>query len=128
MHYVLFSTLAVSVSPDSKADVLQDVGQRDVFCLKGLPLLLELVCQADTPALLGDSISHLLGDIPTHEVRCGFLTPVCSHRSRIPSCRELRVVNGSKKTLGMTNRGVSPPFVNRVGLLCLHQGVKTLRR
>lgn len=128
MHYVLFSTLTVNVSPDSKADVLQDVGQRDVFCLKGLSLLLELMCQADTPALLGDSISHLLGDIPTHEVRCRFLTPVCSHRGRIPSCTELTVVNGSKTTLGMTNREVSPPLVNRVGLLCLHQGVKTLRR
>ena len=113
--FVLFSTLTANISPDSKADMLQDVGQRDVFCLKGLPLLLELVCQADTPALLGDSISRLLGDIPTHKVRCGFLTPVCSHCSRIPSCRELGVVNGSKKTVAMTNKRC--PHLLSIGLV-----------
>lgn len=71
--------LKVNSSPNSKADVLQDVGQRDISCLKGLSLLPELVCQADSPTLLGHSISHLLGDVPTHEVRCAFLTPLCSH-------------------------------------------------
>lgn len=79
-------------SPDSKADVFPDVGQRDIFCLKGLSLLLELVCQTDTPAILGYSISHFLGDIPTHEVRCGFLTPLCTHFIRISSNRKLIVV------------------------------------
>ena len=61
--------------------MVQDIGQRDIFCLEGLSLLLEFVCQADSPALLRHAISRLLGDILAHEVRCGLLAPLCGHFS-----------------------------------------------
>lgn len=72
MHFFFVHQLEghrVNVSPDPEADVLQEVGQRDVFSLKGLSLLLELMRQADAPTLLGHSVPNFLGDIPTHEVR-----------------------------------------------------------
>lgn len=113
----------VEVSPDTESNVVQEVGQRDIFCLKGLPPLLELVCQTDTPTLLGYPIPHFLGDIPTHEVRCGFLTPLRSHFSRMPSNRELEVENGSRKTGSCHHL-----LYTRVSLSCLHHGAKTAGR
>lgn len=47
---------------------------------------------------------------------------------RIPSNRRVIVVSKSKKTPVLTNGELSPPFVNRVCVLYLHHGTKTLRR
>lgn len=75
----------MSVSPDPKANVLQNVGQRYVFGLEGLPLFLELMRQADPPALVGHRVSSLLGDIPAHQLCGGLVSPFCSH-ARMEAC------------------------------------------
>ena len=62
--------------PKSKADVLQNVGQGDVFGLERLPLLLELMRQTDPPALIGYTDSSVLGHILAHELCSGSLTPL----------------------------------------------------
>lgn len=69
----------ISVSPDPEADVLKNVGQRHVFGVEGLPLFLELMCQADPPALVRHCVSSLFGDIPAHQLRGGFVAPFCRH-------------------------------------------------
>lgn len=50
--WAVFEQYFIFVSPDPEADMLQNIGQRHVFGLEGLPLFLELVCQADPPAFL----------------------------------------------------------------------------
>lgn len=112
------------VLPDTQADVVPDVGQRDIFSLKGLSLLLELMCKTDPPAFLGHSVSHFLGDISAHEVRWGLLTPVCSHFGRrATSSVDLYVKRGGDLAGGGTEQllstDLSPPFVNkRLDLWC----------
>lgn len=111
----------ISVSPDPEANMLQNIGQRHVFGLEGLPLFLELVCQADPPALLGHRVSSLLGDVPAHQLCGGFVAPFCSHACR-EAChrRSVMTVNrGERRARGThkhtrTHTCWSPPYVNRV--------------
>lgn len=59
--------------------MLQNIGQRHVFSLEWLPLFLELMCQADPPALVGHLVASLFGDIPAHQLCGGFVAPFCRH-------------------------------------------------
>lgn len=86
----------VMLSPDPQANVLPDEGQRDIFCLIRTSLLLKLMGQTDPPALLRNSISLFLGDVPAHEVGRGFFTPFCRHCwTRFQHHGQLKIVNGT---------------------------------
>lgn len=95
------------VLPDSQADVIHNIGQRDIFGLKGLPLLLEFVRQTDPPPLFGHPLSHFLRDVSAHEVRCGLLAPLRGH-----ICTTFHLKELEKRGEWDLYRERPPPLVN----------------
>lgn len=110
----MFEQYFIFVSPDPEADMLQNIGQRHVFGLEGLPLFLELMCQADPPALLRQPVPSLFRDIPAHQLCCGFVAPFCRHACKKASHRGILAVNRSERHACACHHLVSTDCLNSI--------------